>query len=869
MLRASPPTVPFLIEGGPDPLHGGFAWLEKFAKSRRQHDATVLVGRHVELSRVAAAVGFEGETFVKDHSASVNGITTRLIVQDGAVTAPEGDGPILAVLSDTELGALPDLTSRGLCVVPPNEHTVEVWKKTCRPDDGRAYDRWSRYVHNIWARAAREAVTQVAKEERTDNLPPRADLRGRLESRRFATLHQVERPARDLEQWFSKTDRWLLRVFASVALLLLVVAIVLFAEGHLSHALTWLGYSASVALGTIIGRFLSGRATPYRLRSVLPPDHRELYVMTELSELLVAELLNYINDVLPPPFLAVESSRALGLSERADPSLRVATTTATTARQVLSSMRGGSIGLAGPRGAGKTVLLRALSTGRFATEGRLAIGTVVNAPVRYEAAEFVSYTFSALCLAVLAGADPADRDRYKAASAVRALLGLTCAYGLVVAARAVTGHSLPLPPAQVVALFLGALALAIAYGSIVYAAGRLTERKKNLNYLRRRARKHLHELRYLDTISHELLTEVAPWSISKLSIRHGISSARQAPALPELVRRYRQFVEELTYPGPQRRRKSFDRRVVVVGIDELDKMTADDARRFLNDVKTLFGQRDCYYVVSVSEDAMTAFEQRGAPIRDEFDSSFDAVVGVEPLRLEESRRVLQRRVLGLGLGSHMLAHATSGGLPRELIRVARDIVNAAGVAQEATQHPRLGDILWPLAVTRLRRAEDAAMAVARRFVTADGTQPLLEWLRSLPSLDPDPCEENVEDLFARVAIKPLLRELERRDDDIEVSQVALQLAVLGYHTATTLQYFRRLDNKAAFDALQDYLVDLERADTMLARKRVVSMKGKAQAGQLYGHVELLARARRDMSLAPTVAWSSISELRADAALARA
>ena len=146
--------------------------------------------------------------------------------------------------------------------------------------------------------------------------------------------------------------------------------------------MSWVSYSASVVVGVLIGRFFAGRPTSSRLRFTLPSDSRELYLMTELKELLVPELLNYVNDSMPPPSTAVTARRAPGLSELADPSLKVATSTATNARRLLNSMRGGSVGLAGPRGAGKSVLLRALSNGRFAVDGRLAIGTVVNAPVR-------------------------------------------------------------------------------------------------------------------------------------------------------------------------------------------------------------------------------------------------------------------------------------------------------------------------------------------------------------------------------------------------------------------------------------------------------------------------------------------------------
>jgi|SRR5450755_2289695 len=173
MLRKAPPGGPFLVDGGADALQHGFTWLEEFARSRRHRSATVLVRPDVNLTDVAKAAGSQGEALIRNHFASVNGIATRLIIVPNAAAPPqpEEQGPVLAVVADTELEALGGLAIQGLCVVPSHQHAVEAWKRRCRPDDGRAYEGWSRYVHNVWARAAKDAVTQVQKEEKGEILP--------------------------------------------------------------------------------------------------------------------------------------------------------------------------------------------------------------------------------------------------------------------------------------------------------------------------------------------------------------------------------------------------------------------------------------------------------------------------------------------------------------------------------------------------------------------------------------------------------------------------------------------------------------------------------------------------------------------------
>ena len=111
---------------------------------------------------------------------------------------------------------------------------------------------------------------------------------------------------------------------------------------------------------------------------------------------------------------------------------------------------------------------------------------------------------------------------------------------------------------------------------------------------------------------------------------------------------------------------------VFVGIDELDKIGApEQAERFLNEIKGIFGIPHLYFMVSVSDDALTSFERRGLPLRDAFDSSFDEIIQVGPLSYTESRRLLYRRVIGLTEPYVAFCHCLACGLARDLIRAAR------------------------------------------------------------------------------------------------------------------------------------------------------------------------------------------------------
>ncbi|MBA4010940.1 MAG: hypothetical protein C0481_03665 [Phenylobacterium sp.] len=171
------------------------------------------------------------------------------------------------------------------------------------------------------------------------------------------------------------------------------------------------------------------------------------------------------------------------------------------------------------------------------------------------------------------------------------------------------------------------------------------------------------------------------------AITGGMSISQQAESLPELVERFRRFVELLANEYGS----------VIIGIDELDKLrSAQEAEKFLNGVKSVFGIPRCFYLISVSEHALSAFERRGLGFRDAFDSAFDDVCLVTYGELAASRELLARRIVRFPEPFVQLCHMLSGGLPRDLIRYARLVLELAdaepaglNVAAAASQLARL------------------------------------------------------------------------------------------------------------------------------------------------------------------------------------
>jgi hypothetical protein len=81
-----------------------------------------------------------------------------------------------------------------------------------------------------------------------------------------------------------------------------------------------------------------------------------------------------------------------------------------------------------------------------------------------------------------------------------------------------------------------------------------------------------------------------------------------------------------------------------------------------------------HFVVSVSMEALASFELRGVHVRDAFDSSFDMIIEVQPMTGLEALAVLESRVAGFPPLAGAACHAWSGGLPRELLRIARRMI---------------------------------------------------------------------------------------------------------------------------------------------------------------------------------------------------
>ena len=357
----------------------------------------------------------------------------------------------------------------------------------------------------------------------------------------------------------------------------------------------------------------------------------------------------------------------------------------------LSRRFGSAVGLAGARGAGKTELARSVSVG--AQEP--TVGVFMPAPVTYDSKQFLLRLLKEVCLRVLEGADHRRLDD-QALRTIRQRRVIFGVQAIVVGAGfgIIVGYviDVDIRKLEISKLYAGA-ALAILGAAFPVIARPFTVRHR-LNS------KHLHADRVLRAIEFtETSTSNAEGGLTFHGLAakraRGVSLVRTSFSEIDIAREFDDLVQSIAAAGG----------AVIVAIDELDKMPSDDAAvEFLNQVKVLFGVRNCSFVVSVSESAWARFEQRGLPFRDAFDSSLDEVISVAVLRPAESRDLLRRRSSSITDLQCLFCHCLSGGVPRDLLRYARLLAQAADRAGDR----HLAPVIAALLADELERKVSAA-----------------------------------------------------------------------------------------------------------------------------------------------------------------
>ena len=583
--------------------------------------------------------------------------------------------------------------------------------------------------------------------------------------RKLVVIHSPDLICSSSPEGLTFIQRWELPSFAQRWYQILGICVALLAiPGIIGVTVsTFAAILVAVIMSTITSMYIA------KFASILPlePDEetRNALQREVVGPFLRAQINRILAEQEHSDVMRVTS--APGLAALSDREQLVSTETMRSLARLTRAMSSGSIGLSGPRGVGKTTLLRSLcdpslrvrDANREVQTNSGDLRILVNAPVQYDTRDFILHLFGKFCETVLGDEQPDEIDsvvnRQPRSRSLMFLGYLLTVLGIGVIAYILlkSKHFLKLNVSEE---YLAVGCISLVVGVVILAQqirlkpfARLFIHNAGIND---EAREWLTRIRYMQT-----LTTGYSGSIRlPVGAQIGTTTTRQLAelqlTLPELVDRYRDFAsraimsrssdifrletsgyrEQLERDTIKAQRRAdlmsrtsnvlarsalvsalaglagrlsatTNRRAatfraalnylerphstrptprIVIGIDEIDKINAESAERFLNDIKAIFGIPHCLYLVSVSDEALVVFERRVLHGRTVFDSTFDEVLRARELDFESCRHLLRRRIAGMPDALIAFCQVMSGGIPRDLIRMARVIIEACAQGQE-------------------------------------------------------------------------------------------------------------------------------------------------------------------------------------------
>jgi hypothetical protein len=518
-------------------------------------------------------------------------------------------------------------------------------------------------------------------------------------------------------------------------------------------------------------------------------------------------------------------------------------------RRLITELGASAVAVSGSRGSGKTTLLRniAYDPERSPKTADSWLEVHTSAPVGYDSREFLVHLHIRLCEIVRKRLHSGRGTSSRVLSAARQVLWFSVKTALALILLLVVQESFVYPmltpdlqtdrlisalheftTRYVTRMFHGwplggLIGVALIGFLMAYVAGRRPEPSggarpiwtPSLAELDRLTHRNLARLRFVQTTNSTWSGSFTAWRLST-----GWGRSRQLAevplSLPELVDNYRNHVSEVARAW----RTGTGALFLAVTIDEMDRISDPaQAERFLNDIKAIFNIPGCVYLVSVSEDALSGFESRIVHVRTAMDSSFDAVVRLPPFTLDQSLDLLRRRVVGFPDLFTALCHGVSGGVPRDLVRAARTLIEL----RHDTQESRLA----PLA----RGLVDAEIAALRRGLTAQlahHEDPAAS-AAVLPHLIGEREQLSSRDIFAEVATIAKVKTAEN-------AELVEQLAAGLQYYAIVLEIF-----EGALDFASTAVSDAASPQRLL--------------------LDQLARTRASLQVGPAVAAAQLEQLR--------
>jgi len=312
-----------------------------------------------------------------------------------------------------------------------------------------------------------------------------------------------------------------------------------------------------------------------------------------------------------------------GLSHARAGQVRIRTDALLQFERTAERLDGGTIVLVGPRGAGKTTILEAYTGGRWHAERRPGIVLVENAPIEYQARDFALHLYARLCREVVR---LARSHTAVEAGPVYSLLRrlqrhrrvLFAGLPVVLLTGSVLAAAVGWAGTWLPAVVAGAVAAsAVVAGAVLRTPAGLWPARLigmepadpppvDLESLRRQAYRRLLHITFLQRNTVGWSGRMSAAGLDSSTVR-SVELAQQTLTHPEVVFGLREFLERTVdvlvrefgrLPAP-----------VVIAIDELDRLPAEKAYQFVDEIKALLSPPlpGCLNLMSVSDAALHSF----------------------------------------------------------------------------------------------------------------------------------------------------------------------------------------------------------------------------------------------------------------------
>ncbi|MFI6031846.1 AAA family ATPase [Amycolatopsis magusensis] len=333
----------------------------------------------------------------------------------------------------------------------------------------------------------------------------------------------------------------------------------------------------------------------------------------------------------------------------------------------------GAVIITGPRGMGKSALIRHILEEQK-NDSPIPEGIFVSVPSLYDARDFILHLHAECCRAVLKHFQPQLRcARTKIAKIIVGGACITADVELIT--LGFLGNQFPSVDLLTYSAWLVSIGLLVTAASAISAwlnYGGLKRERGRIRRLVRSARTDLQRVRFLRTYTAGWSGKIATGG-SDITLTRTRQVTEQSRSFPEVVSDFRAFVRRMTPKGNR----------LIIAIDDLDKIgDVERTSQFVADVGAILDLPRCVYVTTLSSDAMVAFGRRFSTTKTNIDGAFDLAIDMRPLSLSESSDALAARIVGLSREFRLLAHLMSTGRPRELVRVARKLIDYGRTSSE-------------------------------------------------------------------------------------------------------------------------------------------------------------------------------------------